>query len=203
MITKTCGMRDPQNIRDIEALGVDWMGFIFYPPSPRYVAEKPSYLPNKTKRVGVFVDADMEFISQRVEDFQLDLIQLHGQESADFCNDLRRAFPKVGLIKALSIKNASSLNATETYEGIIDYFLFDTFCKEKGGSGRTFDHSLLREYHGCTPFLLSGGISLDNIDIISHVKHPKLIGYDLNSCFETAPAVKDPQKILQFIQKIR
>ena len=201
MITKVCGMRDPANIRAIEALGVDWLGLIFYPPSPRYVSTKPDYLPQRAKSVGVFVDADITTITRKVADYGLRLVQLHGNESPDQCRELKNAVPEIDIIKAFSIKDAGSLAATKPYEdcGAVAYFLFDTCCPGKGGSGQTFDHSLLHEYHGNIPFLLSGGLSPANAKEVKAITHPMLIGYDLNSRFETAPAVKDPGLVKQFI----
>ncbi|MBO4593754.1 MAG: phosphoribosylanthranilate isomerase [Bacteroidaceae bacterium] len=205
MIIKVCGMRLGQNIREVEALGVDWIGMIFYPPSPRYVAIKPDYMPRKAKRVGVMVDESTPAICRRVADYGLHMVQLHGNESPQQCREIKDAMPQVNIIKALSIKDYDSLDATADYEecGAVDYFLFDTYCKEKGGSGLTFDHSLLQRYQGHTPFLLSGGLSPQNVEDIKALSHPMLIGYDLNSRFETAPAIKDPQLIKQFIAALK
>ena len=117
MITKVCGMRDAQNIRDVEALGIDWIGMIFWPKSKRYVAEVPSYLPEHLKKVGVFVDSTLDDILQHISDYQLDIIQLHGQESPDFAKALK---PHT-IIKAFNIEKADDLLQTEKYEGIADY----------------------------------------------------------------------------------
>lgn len=197
MVIKVCGMRLGSNIREVEALGVDWIGLIFYPLSPRYVATMPDYLPLKAKRVGVFVDESTTTICQRATDFGLHLVQLHGNESPAQCLELKAAMPNIGIIKALGIENAESLHRTGPYEqcGAVDYFLFDTYCSTKGGSGHTFNHHLLQHYRGHTPFLLSGGLTPNS----SLPTHPMLVGYDLNSRFETAPAVKDPQLIKQFL----
>ena len=198
-------MRLGLNIREVEALGVDWIGMIFHPPSPRYVATKPDYMPRKAKRVGVMVDESTHTICRRVADYGLQMVQLHGNESPQQCREIKDAMPQVNIIKALSIKDYDSLDATADYEecGAVDYFLFDTYCKEKGGSGLTFDHSLLQRYQGHTPFLLSGGLSPQNAEDIKALSHPMLIGYDLNSRFETAPAIKDPQLIKQFIAALK
>ena len=195
-------MREAQNISTVEALGIDWMGLIFYPPSSRYVTEVPGYLP-RCKRVGVFVDADLDFIARRVTQFGLNLVQLHGNESPDFCKQIRTQFPGLGIIKVFSIRTIEELQRTAQYEGLADYFLFDTFCKEKGGSGRMFDHSILNSYKGNTPFLLSGGLSLENMADIQDFSHPCLHGYDLNSRFEISPALKDADKLREFINQIR
>jgi phosphoribosylanthranilate isomerase len=199
MIVKVCGMRDAQNIRDVEKLGVDWIGMIFWPQSKRFVAEVPSYLPKHQKRVGVFVDAPLEDIRQHISDYQLNIIQLHGQESPDYVKALK---PHT-TIKAFNIAKADDLVQTEQYEGIADYFLFDTKGLMVGGNGQKFDWSVLTAYHGKTPFLLSGGIGLDDAESINSFHHPSCIGIDLNSRFEVSPAFKDIDKLRKFLGKIK
>jgi phosphoribosylanthranilate isomerase len=199
MIVKVCGMRDAQNIRDVEKLGVDWIGMIFWPQSKRFVAEVPSYLPKHQKRVGVFVDAPLEDIRQHISDYQLNIIQLHGQESPDYVKTLK---PHT-TIKAFNIAKADDLVQTEQYEGIGDYFLFDTKGLMVGGNGQKFDWSVLTAYHGKTPFLLSGGIGLDDAESINSFHHPSCIGIDLNSRFEVSPAFKDIDKLKTFLGKIK
>ena len=199
MIVKVCGMRDAQNIRDVEKLGVDWIGMIFWPQSKRFVAEVPSYLPKHQKRVGVFVDAPLEDIRQHISDYQLNIIQLHGQESPDYVKALK---PHT-TIKAFNIAKADDLVQTEQYEGIADYFLFDTKGLMVGGNGQKFDWSVLTAYHGKTPFLLSGGIGLDDAESINSFHHPSCIGIDLNSRFEISPALKDIDKLRTFLGKIK
>jgi phosphoribosylanthranilate isomerase len=192
-------MRDAQNIRDVEKLGVDWIGMIFWPQSKRFVAEVPSYLPKHQKRVGVFVDAPLEDIRQHISDYQLNIIQLHGQESPDYVKALK---PHT-TIKAFNIAKADDLVQTEQYEGIADYFLFDTKGLMVGGNGQKFDWSVLTAYHGKTPFLLSGGIGLDDAESINSFHHPSCIGIDLNSRFEVSPAFKDIDKLKTFLGKIK
>ena len=198
MITKVCGMRDAQNIRDVEALGIDWIGMIFWPKSKRYVAEVPSYLPEHLKKVGVFVDSTLDDILQHISDYQLDIIQLHGQESPDFAKALK---PHT-IIKAFNIEKADDLLQTEKYKGIADYFLFDTKGKMAGGNGQKFDWSVLTAYQGKTPFLLSGGIGPDDVEAVRAFHHPKCIGIDLNSRFEQAPALKDITELRKFIKQL-
>ena len=195
---KVCGMREAENIRETEALGIDLMGFIFWPKSSRYVNERPAYLPTKCKRVGVFVDASLEEIHQHINDYQLDIIQLHGQESPAFA----KALKPLSVIKAFNIATAEDLQKTEEYEGIVDYFLFDTKGKVVGGNGEKFDWSVLEAYHGETPFLLSGGIGPDDSETVINFHHPKCIGIDLNSCFELAPALKDVTRIQEFLKEL-
>lgn len=199
MIIKVCGMRDAQNIRDIESLGVDWIGMIFWPKSKRYVAEVPSYLPGHLKKVGVFVDSTLDDTLHHISDYQLDIIQLHGQESPDFAKALK---PHT-IIKAFNIEKADDLLQTEKYEGIADYFLFDTKGKMVGGNGQKFDWSVLTAYQGKTPFLLSGGIGPEDAESVRSFHHPRCIGIDLNSRFESEPGFKDINQLKTFINKLR
>lgn len=192
-------MREAENIREVEALGIDLMGFIFWSKSKRYVSECPNYLPTRCKRVGVFVDADIQEVKQKVEEYGLNVIQLHGNESLDYCAQLK----KYTLIKAFNIATTDDLEATKPYEGIIDYFLFDTKAKMVGGNGTKFDWRILNDYVGKTPFLLSGGIGPDDADSIKAFHHPQCIGIDLNSRFESLPALKDIKQLKAFIKKIR
>ena len=198
MIIKVCGMREAENIREAESLGIDLMGFIFWPKSSRNVSERPAYLPTRCKRVGVFVDASLEEIRQHVEEYQLDLIQLHGHESLAFAESLR----PLSLIKAFNIACAEDLRQTEAYEGVVDYFLFDTKGKVVGGNGVKFDWSVLSAYQGSTPFLLSGGIGPDDVEAVNGFRHPQCIGIDLNSRFEVEPALKVIPKLRQFINQL-
>jgi phosphoribosylanthranilate isomerase len=198
MIIKTCGMRDADNIRAVSELGIDWMGFIFWAPSSRYVSEKPSFLPTRQKRVGVFVDARIEEVRSKADEYALDLIQLHGSESPAFCERLK-ANSRQQLIKAFNIATQEDLEQTIPYEGLVDYFLFDTKAKMVGGNGTQFDWSVLSAYQGNTPFLLSGGIGPDDAEKVRNFHHPQLAGIDLNSRFELSPAFKDIEKLKQFI----
>lgn len=200
MIIKVCGMRDADNIREISALDIDMMGFIFYPPSSRFVTELPSFMPSAQKRVGVFVNAGLDEIMTLHGKFQFDFIQLHGKETPEMCRQIRGL--GLGVIKAFSLKCESDLECTAAYEGVCDYFLFDTPTKLVGGSGEQFDWTLLDGYSGNTPFLLSGGIGPDSIEKLSMFSHPKLAGYDINSRFEIAPALKDVKAVAGFLNKM-
>ena len=199
MIVKVCGMRDAENIRQLEALGIDWMGMIFWPKSKRNVSMPPAYLPQHVRKVGVFVDASLDAICQHVEDYQLDIIQLHGQESPETL----KALKPLTLIKAFNIATPEDLQKTEPYEGLADYFLFDTKGKSVGGNGEKFDWSVLASYQGETPFLLSGGIGPEDAQDVKTFHHPKCIGIDLNSRFETEPGLKDITKLKQVLEAIR
>lgn len=201
MIVKVCGLRDPDNIRAIEQTGTDWMGFVFFPPSARYVAEVPDYLPERCKRVGVFVNESTGLILQKAKAFGLHYVQLHGKETPEQCRLLKTA--GTGLIKAFSISGEQDLQPVAGYAPFCDYFLFDTACPGHGGSGKAFDWKILDTYRENTPFLLSGGISPDSIEALMRFGHPRWAGIDLNSGFETAPAQKDASLIHTFIQQLK
>lgn len=211
-------MRDADNIRDISALGVDMIGLIFYPPSPRYVQQFssgagiiPDYAPDMGKtplRVGVFVDDMPQNIVTRVYNYKLDYIQLHGNEPRETLENLRATIdpdikPKVKIIKAISVSSAEDIKKYKEYVGAADLFLFDTECKTVGGSGEQFDWQVLQAYDGDVPFLLSGGIGPDDVERIKNFHHPKCIGIDLNSKFEIEPALKDVEKLKQFLVKVK
>ena len=196
-----CGMRDSKNIRDIEQTGIDWMGFIFYPASLRYVPKRPEYLPEKVKRVGVFVNESMEEILSITDLFQLDYIQLHGYESPDFCRMLETRCLRT--IKAFPIATAEDFQATVPYSGCCTYFLFDTKTPAHGGSGQKFDWGLLDSYRGNTPFLLSGGIGVEDIDKLKTINNKYLIGFDLNSRFESTPGLKQVDTVHKFVEQIK
>ena len=211
-------MRDADNIRDISALEVDMIGLIFYPPSPRYVQQFssgagiiPDYAPDMGKtplRVGVFVDDMPQNIVTRVYNYKLDYIQLHGNEPRETLENLRATIdpdikPKIKIIKAISVSSAEDIKKYKEYVGAADLFLFDTKCKTVGGSGELFDWQVLQAYDGDVPFLLSGGIGPDDAERIQNFHHPKCIGIDLNSKFEIEPALKDVEKLKQFLVKVK
>ena len=204
ILIKVCGMRDADNIREVEKLGIDWMGFIFWPKSSRYVSARPAYLPQKCKRVGVFVNATIDDIRQHIADYSLDIVQLHGHESTDSIRSLRSLCGDViSIIKAFNIATKEDLSATTPYAGLVDYFLFDTKGPSVGGNGEKFDWSVLEAYNGDTPFLLSGGIGPDDAERILDYHHPKCIGIDLNSRFEIEPGIKDITKLKTFLNDVK
>lgn len=204
MIVKVCGMREAENIRAVEALGVDWMGFIFWEHSSRCVSQRPAYLPTRAKRVGVFVDESLDVVCQHVEAFGLDVVQLHGSESPTYLRDLRSSCDaRLLIVKAFSIATRDDLLQTSLYEGLADYFLFDTKAQLVGGNGRKFDWTVLAHYDGSTPFLLSGGIGPDDASRLSAFSHPRLAGIDLNSRFEISPAQKNVELLKQFLYDIQ
>ena len=204
MIIKVCGMRDPDNIRAVEALGIDLMGFIFWPKSSRFVGERPSYLPENCRRVGVFVDAAKEDILRTVEEFRLDVVQLHGHETPEAVGVLKEVLnPAVRIVKCLAVMTPEDLEQTAAYADVCEAFLFDTKGKLPGGNGKQFDWSVLQGYTGRLPFILSGGIGPGDAQRIREFRHPACIGIDLNSRFEIAPALKDAASLKTFIETIR
>lgn len=202
-------MREPENIRAVASLGVDMIGMIFYPKSPRYVQSRVDVedrLP--VQRVGVFVDESIAHILEITGTFHLDFVQLHGNESPQFVTMLRDALKECGfsgvrLMKALSVQTPDDVDRWQAYQGLVDLLLFDTPTAGYGGSGRRFNWSLLAHYQGDIPFLLSGGIGPDDVEDILSFHHPMLKGIDLNSRFESAPAVKDVALLRGFIHQLR
>lgn len=199
---KVCGMRDADNIRAVEALGIDLMGFIFWPHSSRYAGTRPSYLPENCRRVGVFVDAADPDVLDAVKAFRLDILQLHGHETPRTIAALKESVPSVRIIKSLAIKDPGDLELAEAYEDVCDAFLFDTKGRLPGGNGAPFDWNVLRGYGGRLPFLLSGGIGPGDERRIREFNVPGCIGIDLNSRFETAPGVKDVAALKTFIETL-
>lgn len=202
MKLKVCGMRDVQNVSElIEKINPDWMGLIFYPPSLRYV--DPIYADSissmKIKKTGVFVDASLSFIKERIKYFGLQTIQLHGEESPEMIQYLKE---ETGLevFKVFSVREDIQWGKMEAYLPYVDYFLFDTFTKGYGGSGKTFNWELLKAYPFETPFLLSGGVSAEHRADILDLKREisQFEGVDINSKFETEPGLKDIALIQSF-----
>jgi len=207
MIIKVCGMCNPENIQDAKEVGVNWIGFIFYEKSPRCFLNTITVnnfrnisIPFLSK-VGVFVNPTQEQLFEAAKEYQLDYLQLHGDESPDFCNSIhKRGF---ALIKAISIASEKDLERIHEYEGTVDYFLFDTKSKQYGGSGKLFDWSILTAYTGNTPFLLSGGINPESVNAIQKFKHPQFAGIDLNSGFEIKPGLKDIHQLKTFLDNLK
>ena len=198
-------MREPMNIEQVAQLGVDMMGFIFYPKSPRYVSQAVdrSDSDRKVCRVGVFVNDSIPDMVDRILSFSLNAVQLHGGESREVCEQLREANGEIKIIKAISVSDAGDIQKYKEYVGAVDYFLFDTKCKTVGGSGQQFDWQVLDEYDGDVPFLLSGGIGPEDVSRVHSFHHPKCVGIDLNSRFEIEPGVKDVEKLRKFLLKVK
>lgn len=194
MIIKVCGLTNNNSSKEVATLnGVTHLGFIFYPGSKRYT--ETSFETEK-KKVGVFVNASISQLERHIAIHHLDAIQLHGEESPEYIAQLGTS---VEIIKAIGVETAEDLKKTQSYEGLVNTFLFDTKSPEKGGTGITFDWTILNEYKGDTPFILSGGLGLNVLEQLRVFRHPKLIGYDLNSRFEIAPTVKDVHQLDTFI----
>ena len=231
---KVCGMRDSKNIRAVAELKVDLMGFVFYPKSPRYVqmiSSQAGIIPDYSeerlqkmkkkeeeepknaelpppRKVGVFVDDMPQNIVTRVYNYDLDYVQLHGNELPLMLDNLRRTLdpdihPGIKIIKAISVKTKDDVRRWLDYRETADMFLFDTQCEVYGGSGERFDWSVLESYDGDIPFLLSGGIGPDDAERVLAFHHPMCVGIDLNSRFETEPGVKDVARLKAFIDILR
>ncbi len=198
MKLKVCGMREPDNIAALSALQPDYMGFIFWALSSRYVNETTPVLDKSIKKTGVFVDASVDYIQSSISAHQLQAVQLHGEETPGYCQ-LVQGFG-VEVIKAFSVKGAFDFSMLEAYENSCDFFLFDTKGALPGGNGYTFDWSLLKEYPSQKPFFLSGGIGLENTHEIKELLNTDLPlhAIDVNSKFEVAPGIKKIEELTQF-----
>jgi len=201
MQLKVCGITTTENIMELIPLEISRLGFIFYHMSKRYVYGKLiedglKAIPKHIKKTGVFVNAEIAEIEQIIDQYKLDSIQLHGDESPEFCKHFRT---QTEVIKTISIKDESSFDTAKLYDNACDIFLFDTQSEHYGGTGKTFDWQWLEAYTLDKPFYLSGGISLENFEEIKKIKHEKLIGIDINSRFEIRPGIKDIEKIKQLI----
>lgn len=209
MIIKVCGLRDPVNAKNVAAIqGVSLIGMIFYPKSPRFVAPGPETTElaalNQAVKVGVFVNEIPEEIVRKCELYKLDFLQLHGKETPGYMEELKKHVPSgIKFIKAFSIGNRDDLEGVTAFEGLCDYFLFDTPAAGYGGSGKMFDWELLEHYGGNTPFLLSGGIGPDSVEALRAFRHPLFAGIDVNSRFEVGPARKDIALLTEFVEKLQ
>lgn len=207
---KVCGMRDAENIRAIDAIeAVDMIGLIFWPKSKRYVAQKPAYLPEHAMRVGVFVDADPEEVVAKVKEYDLGIVQMHGDENLAYVTALHKLLFEAGItkmpkiVKAIPVASRSSVLKAMMWDGYVDGILFETPTNGYGGSGVSFDWSLLSSYRARTPFFLTGGIGPQSLEALKEFSHPQWIGVDLNSRFETEPALKDVELVRQFVSELK
>ncbi|PVY40753.1 phosphoribosylanthranilate isomerase [Pontibacter virosus] len=204
---KVCGMRDPENIRQVAALEPDYMGFIFYEGSKRYcenfiTPELLTKLPDGIQKVGVFVNEAIEVIQEIVQKYKLDLVQLHGRETPAQCRELQEAGIRV--IKAFSVDDQFSFENTLLYERYCEYFLFDTRGNNYGGNGTVFDWEILKGYLSDKPYFLSGGLNLDNLQSKEFQKlRPKPFAIDVNSGFELEPGQKDVEKLNELVTLIK
>ena len=202
---KICGMKYPDNILEVGALLPDYMGFIFWEKSARYFDEVIPTLPKSIQKVGVFVNATSEEILEKIEKYDLKAVQLHGNESLEFCESLKKKLPKgIDVIKVFSILDTFDFEILKPFEPVCDYFLFDTKGKLPGGNGTTFDWKVLEKYPSQKPFFLSGGIGLDEIDLVNEIVKTDLPIYaiDVNSKFEIEAGLKNKEELHRFKQKI-
>ncbi len=207
---KVCGMKYADNIESVAALQPDYMGFIFYEKSARFFDGTIPKLPESIKKTGVFVDASIENVLEKVEKFDLQAVQLHGKETAEFCNTLKSHFErsekshKIEIIKVFSIKDDFDFNILKEYEEVTDYFLFDTKGKLPGGNGYVFNWQILQNYPSKKPFFLSGGIGINEMEKIKNILKTNLPIYiiDVNSKFEEAPGLKNIEKLKEFKKNI-
>lgn len=198
-------MRNPENIREVSELIPDFMGFIFYPPSPRSCSSLPvntvRSLPEGIMPVAVTVNSDFDRIMGIVDKYGFKGVQLHAEESPEMCLRLREE--GLFVMKAISVRDSESMNDVRKYVGKVDLFVFDTATKSRGGSGKKFDWSLLENYDTPTDFLLSGGIGPEDADRIIEFSHPHFVGVDLNSRFEVSPGVKSISLLSRFLNELK
>lgn len=200
MKLKVCGMKYYDNIQAVAALQPDYLGFIFYEKSPRFFDSEIPDLSDQIKKVGVFVNSSIADVLEKIKRYNLDLIQLHGSESSEFCHELALLTKgSVQLIKVFAIKDHFDFNCLKDYESVCDFFLFDTKGTQPGGNGYTFDWTILKDYPSSKPFFLSGGIGLQQMDDLIKFKNLEIAKYchaiDVNSQFEIKPGLKNTETI--------
>jgi phosphoribosylanthranilate isomerase len=198
MKLKICGMKYPDNILEVGSLLPDYMGFIFWQKSARYFDGDMPDLPKSIKKVGVFVNESISIIETKIAKYNLQAIQLHGQESVEFCSELKaKSDPAIEIIKVFSADENFDFSVLKPYESVCDYFLFDTKGKLPGGNGITFDWKILEKYPSTKPFFLSGGIGIEEIKNIKEISKTNLPLYaiDINSKFEIEPGLKDIKRL--------
>lgn len=205
MKVKVCGLKHYSNISDVVLSGADYVGLIFYKNSPRYVNGALSFdearqIDRKAKKVGVFVNEELYSVLNAIAHYNLDMVQLHGNEDSAYCKELK-SYAKV--VKAFGVGENFDFQKLNVYKEAVDYFLFDTATPQHGGSGKAFDHQLLEQYSLEIPFFLSGGISEDSIQTIKKLNLKQLFAVDINSKFEILPGVKDINKVKQFIDQVK
>jgi len=199
-------MRNPSNIEDLVKLKPDYIGFIFYPKSKRFIGEIipdeiQALIPVYIQKVGVFVDEPFDNLLEKFRTNKLDMIQLHGSELPGYCERLKKL--DIPVIKVFGITSDFDFQTVRPYNQYCDYFLFDTSGEERGGTGKKFDWATLEKYNEDKPFFLSGGIHPDDIDAINRLPYSKLHGVDINSGFETEPGIKNISVVKAFIGELR
>ena len=206
MKIKVCGLREAINLEQVAALNPDFVGFIFYDQSPRFVGEDldadvVKTLPRSIRKVGVFVNASPDYILRSVKKYDLQYVQLHGNEAPDYCRSLQNR--GVNIIKAFRVDGTFNFSMVHNYKAYADLFLFDAKGDQPGGNGHTFDWNVLANYDNEKPFFISGGIGLENLDQLEQLKGMKLYGVDVNSLVEVSPGVKDVAKVKALIDRLR
>ena len=186
---------------------INKISFIFYDKSPRNIRhlsrEIIDRIPPQIEKIGVFVNAPIIFILEKIRDFNLDGIQLHGTETNAYCHQVKKAHPNKKIIKAFSVDDQFNFAQLEPYLNCCDYFLFDTKGQHAGGNGITFNWDILKSYPFDKPFFLSGGIDIDHVEEIKNLDIPQLFAIDVNSKFEIMPGLKDVEKAALFSKKLR
>ena len=191
------------NTAEVAMLQPDYLGFIFYEKSPRNFEGVIPKLPNTIKKVGVFVNATKENVIEKIRIYKLNVIQLHGEETPQFCKELKSEVD-TKIIKVFSVKDAFDFSILEPFEDVVDYYLFDTKGKEKGGNGIIFNWDILKHYPSTKPFILSGGIGSNVIEDLKKFITSSLPLYaiDVNSKFETKPGLKNIDTLKNFINEL-
>jgi len=207
MKTKVCGMKYRDNILSVASLQPDYLGFIFYQRSKRHFDGVLPELEPTIKKTGVFVNEELGTITDTIIKYGLDAIQLHGDESVDYCRALKKEVKaKIELIKAFSIAEDFNFDKLNPYDEVCDYFLFDTKGRERGGNGTLFDWTLLNDYHHTKRFFLSGGIGLKEVAKLKQLLNSRAGRYcyaiDLNSKFESEPGLKKMEELEEFFKQI-
>lgn len=206
MKIKVCGLRNPSNVEELVKLKPDYIGFIFYPKSKRFIGDQipdeiQSLVPVYIQKVGVFVDEPFDELLKKFRSNKLDMIQLHGSELSGYCERLKNL--DIPVIKVFSISSNFDFECVKPYDACCDYYLFDTAGDLRGGTGMKFDWNKLQEYTGDKPFFLSGGIQPADLEEIKNIENNQLHAVDVNSGFETEPGVKDIPKLRSFIEGLR
>ena len=197
---KICGMKQAANIAAVAELQPEYLGFIFYQKSPRFISEVSAelikYIPPSIKTTGVFVDEELETVKAYIFKYNLKAVQLHGKESESYCREIK--LTGIEVVKAFGLDKDFDFNQLLSYSNAVDYFLFDTQTPAHGGSGKVFDWKLLENYALNVPYFLSGGIDIAHAKTIKEINDPRLYALDINSKFELAPGLKDVEKIKEF-----
>ena len=204
---KVCGNAKEENILAVKDTAPDLMGFIFHSDSPRHamlreLRDTVHEIPERTRKVGVFVNEPILNLKKLVILCDLHLAQLHGGEDLEYCKELTQK-SDFGVIKVFNVDDDFDFSVTKEFEDVVHFFLFDTKSDKPGGSGKKFNWDKLKEYNGELSFFLAGGIGPDDVEEIKKLEHDKLIGVDLNSGFETEPGIKDVEKVDAFIKELR